>query len=237
MASTAPRPLRVDQLLSRYGYCSRREAALWVRAGRVVRGTEVLEDVEARVRPAEVRVDGEVIEAPDGLVAMLHKPAGVVCSRDEREGPSVFDRLPARWSARNPPVACVGRLDKDTTGLLLVTDVGALVHRWTSPRQHVEKLYEFEVKGELKPEMVALFAAGTLQLEDEDAPCRPARLEILSPTHGRLTLVEGKYHQVKRMLASQRCEVTRLHRAAVGEYTLGDLPVGEWRLLPVPAGL
>lgn len=234
MSGTSLRPLRLDQLLSRYGYCSRREAGYWVRAGRVTRAGVPLEEAEERVQPTEVLVDGAPVEAPEGLLAMVHKPAGVVCSRDEREGQTIFDLLPPRWSTRNPPVAAVGRLDKDTTGLILVTDVGALVHRWTSPRHHVEKVYEFEVEGRLEPAMVALFAAGTLLLEDEDTPCRPARLEIESPNRGRLTLVEGRYHQVKRMLASQGCTVTRLHRVSVGDYQLGDLEVGAWRLLPMP---
>ena len=134
------------------------------------------------------------------------------------------------------PVTSVGRLDKDTTGVLLITDQGTLVQRWTSPRHKVEKVYEATVDADLKPELVALFAAGTLQLEDEDKPCLPAKLEILGPREARLTLVEGKYHQVKRMFASQGCVVTRLHRSRFGNYALDGLEPGQWRVLDL-AGL
>src|SRR5262245_39517159 len=143
------RGLRLDQLLSRCGYCSRREAATWLRAGRVTVDGERSVESDRRVDPARVRVDGEPADWPAGLLAMLHKPAGVVCSRDEREGASIYELLPGRWIRRNPPVTSVGRLDRDTTGLLLITDSGELVHRWTSPRHRVEKTYEITVDGTL----------------------------------------------------------------------------------------
>ena len=231
------RGVRLDQLLSKCGYCSRREAQLWVRAGRVTRPDgETWDDTSERVDPAEVRVDGETVENPDGLLAVLHKPVGVVCSRGEREGPSIYGLLPDRWSRRNPPITSVGRLDKDTSGLLLLTDSGELVHRWTSPRHHVEKVYEVTVSGELRPEWIVVFGSGTLQLEDEERPCLPARLEILSKHDARLVLTEGKFHQVRRMFAAVGVEVLRLHRPRFGEYELGDLAPGQWRLLPLPEG-
>jgi 16S rRNA pseudouridine516 synthase len=229
-----PRGARVDQLLSRCGYCSRRESFLWVRAGRVTCNDVPVEDPGERVDPAAVRIDGKPVEAPDGLLAMLHKPLGVVCAHGDRDGPSVYGLLPERWSRRNPVVTSIGRLDKDTSGLLLLTDLGELVHRFTSPRHHVEKTYEVVVDEPLRPELVERFAAGTLVLEGEDRPCLPARLEIRSEREARLILTEGKFHQVRRMFAAVGSTVIRLHRSRVGAYELGDLPAGEWRLLPLP---
>jgi 16S rRNA pseudouridine516 synthase len=233
--STPQKPRRLDQMLSAYGYCSRSEASRWVRAGRVrVRG-EICKASDAKALATDVLVDGEPLECPDGILALLHKPSGYVCSHESREGPAVYDLLPPRWLKRNPPVTTIGRLDKDTTGVLLITDLGELVQRWTSPKHKVSKIYEVTVNADLRPELVELFAAGTLMIEGEYKPCLPAKLEILSPRTARLELVEGRYHQVKRMFAEQGCEAVRLHRSRVGEFELGDLTPGQWRLLPLPA--
>lgn len=226
---------RLDQILSSYGYCSRSEARGWLRGGRVTVSGEVAEKPEAKADPSMVLIDGQPIEAPEGLLAIYHKPAGLVCSRDEREGPSIYGALPARWSQRNPPVTSIGRLDKDTTGLLFITDIGDLVQRWTSPKHKVPKIYEVTVDHDLPPGIVELFAAGTLQLEDEDKPCLPAKLEILGAREARLELIEGKFHQVKRMFGSQGCTVVRLHRSRFGDFDLNGLAEGEWRLIDPPA--
>jgi 16S rRNA pseudouridine516 synthase len=223
---------RLDQLLANLGYCSRREARAWIQAGRVtVRGT-LNDDFGAKADPADVRVDGEPLDHPDGLLLLLHKPAGLVCSHDEREGPNVYSLLPERWRRRNPAVTSVGRLDKDTSGLLLLTDQSGLVHRLTAPKHKVPKVYRATVGADLPPGLVPLFASGTLLLKDEPAPCAPAELKILAPRAAELTLTEGRYHQVRRMFASQGCEVLTLHRARFGDLELGDLPPGRWRELP-----
>jgi 16S rRNA pseudouridine516 synthase len=229
------KPRRLDQLLSRYGYCSRSEARAWLRAGRVtVRGVAARE-TDDKALAADLLIDGQPIEAPGGLLALFHKPTGCICSHDERDGATIYSLLPARWTQRNPPVTSVGRLDRDTTGVLLLTDDGALVQRWTSPRHKVPKVYEATVDANLRPEWVALFASGELILDDEDKPCLPAKLEILSPREARLELVEGRYHQVKRMFASQGCSVTRLHRSHFGDFDVSSLAPGQWRLLEFPA--
>ncbi len=202
---------------------------MWVRGGRVLVGGQRAEAVEQKARAADVVVDGEPLDSPEGILVLLHKPAGYVCSHDTKEGPRVFDLLPPRWLERNPPVTTVGRLDKDATGALVITDRGDLVHQWTSPKRHVTKLYEVTVDRDLDASLVKLFAAGTLVLEDEHKPCLPAKLEIIAAREARLELTEGKYHQVKRMFGSQGWTVTRLHRSRFGEFELGDLPVGQWR--------
>lgn len=222
---------RLDQLLSSLGYCSRREAVSWVKNGRVLLGETVLRKPDVKVDPLLVTVDGEPLEAPNGLLAILHKPVGYVCTHSEGEGPNVYELLPDQWLRRNPAVTSVGRLDKETSGLLLVTDIGELVHRHTSPKSVIEKAYIAEVDRDLEASLVQVFAQGDLMLRSEEKPCLPARLEILAERTARLTLTEGRYHQVRRMFASQGWHVEKLHRERVGSYTLEDLPEGEWRLV------
>jgi 16S rRNA pseudouridine516 synthase len=141
----------------------------------------------------------------------------------------VYSLLPERWSRRNPPITSVGRLDKETTGLLLITDRGELVQRWTSPRHKVTKRYEVVSDQDLDPDLVPLFASGTLRLPDDADPCLPANLVLTGVRSAHLDLVEGRYHQVRRMFASQGFRVTSLHRSLFGALELGDLPPGQWR--------
>ncbi len=220
---------RIDQMLSRHGYCSRGESRGWLKAGRVRIGDLIAKDPSEKVLLADLRIDGEPVDHPEGILGMLHKPAGLVCSRDEREGANVFSLLPERWSRRNPPITSVGRLDKETTGLLLITDRGELVQRWTSPRHKVTKRYEVLVDQDLTPELIPLFASGTLRLPDESDPCLPATLTLTGTRTASLDLIEGRYHQVRRMFASQGFRVESLHRSRFGALDLGDLPPGQWR--------
>lgn len=224
---------RLDQLLANLGYCSRREARDWIDDGRVEVAGRIADDPGAKSSPAAVRVDGEPLDHPDGLLLLLHKPVGLVCSHDAREGPSVYGLLPARWQRRNPQVTSIGRLDKDTSGLLLLTDQTDLVHRLTSPKHKVPKIYRATLDADLPPHLGELFASGTLLLRGECEPCAPAELRVLGPREAELTLTEGRYHQVRRMFASQGCEVLTLHRVRFGHLELGDLAPGQWRELPL----
>lgn len=222
---------RIDQLLANLGYCSRREARGWVNAGRITVDGQPVKNSGLKVDPARVLIDGEPPDHPDGLILLLHKPTGLVCSHDEREGPAVYDLLPPRWRARNPVVTSVGRLDKDTSGLILLTDQSSWVHRLTSPKHKVPKIYRAMVDRDLDPALIDLFAAGTLQLEGEKAPCAPAQLVIREPRVAELTLIEGKYHQVRRMFAAQGWTVTALHRERFGQLTLEGVAESTWREL------
>ena len=233
-----PKAERVDRLLSRLGYCTRSEAKRWVSAGRVTVGAMAVTRADAKVSigggPDDaVKVDGEPLEHPHGLVAVMNKPAGRVCSHDPREGPSVYDLLPDRWRRRSPGVEAVGRLDKDTTGLLLFTDDGNLLHRLTSPRKDVPKVYRLETDVDIPMKAAAVFAAGELTLNGENKPCLPATLRTSekSARTATLELREGKFHQVKRMMLSQGCAVTRLHRESFGGLTLSGLAEAEVRVL------
>ena len=224
---------RLDQLLANLGYCSRREARDWIASGAVTVRGEVAEDFGAKAEAADVRVDGEPLDHPDGLLLVLNKPLGLVCSHELREGPNVYSLLPPRWQRRNPIVTSIGRLDKDTSGLLLLTDHSVLVHRLTSPKHKVPKIYRATVDRDLAPELVALFAGGTLMLDEETKPCAPAELKIISPREAEVTLTEGRYHQVRRMFAAAGATVLTLRREKFGALALGDLAPGTWRELPL----
>lgn len=221
--------MRLDAILSRYGYCSRREAAQWIKRGRVTVNGVVAKSPSAKAELNEVLVNGEPIEFPDGLYVALNKPLGCTCSHRE-EGELVYDLLPQRWLNRGDGVSSVGRLDKETSGLLLLTDDGAFVHALTSPKRHVPKVYEFECSAPVPQSAVALFASGELLLNGEKTPCLPAELEITGECTGRLTLHEGRYHQVRRMLAAVGAPVEVLTRIAIGPLTLAELNLapGEW---------
>ena len=222
--------MRADAVLSRYGYCSRREAPLWIRAGRLVRrGGEVLRRPAEQVDPSELLVDGEPVPFVNGLYVAFHKPTGCSCSHRE-QGRLVYDLLPPQWLRRSEGISTVGRLDKETSGLLLITDDGRFVHALTSPKRHVPKVYAYECAEPVPASAVELFASGSLLLEGETAPCLPAQLVRETPTSGRLTLHEGRYHQVRRMLAAVGAPVTKLHRISIGPLSLEDLGLapGEW---------
>jgi 16S rRNA pseudouridine516 synthase len=223
---------RIDQLLASLGYGTRREVREWIRAGRVtVRGAPE-RDPGASVEPGDVRIDGEPPDHPGELLILLNKPAGRVCSHDPAEGPSVYGLLPARWQRRNPQVTSVGRLDKETTGLLLLTDRSEIVHRLTSPRHGVPKAYRATLDREPPAGAEEIFASGRCVLAGEDKPCAPAQLRRIGDRAAELTITEGRYRQVRRMFAAQGCEVLELHRFRFGDLELGDLAPGQWTELP-----
>ena len=228
--------LRLDRLLANLGYGSRREVQALARAGEVTLDGAPLLDPEARVAidpglPARMRVQGARLDPPPGVVLMLHKPAGHTCSHKEG-GALVVDLLPPRWRRREPKISTVGRLDKETTGLLLLTDDGDLLHRIISPRRHVPKRYLAELARPLRGAEAALFAAGGLRLEGDDKPLAPAVLEPLGPTRAHLTVTEGRYHQVRRMFAAVGNHVEALHRDRLGGLHLpADLAPGRWTVL------
>ncbi|MBL8913885.1 MAG: rRNA pseudouridine synthase [Archangium sp.] len=224
---------RVDQLLSALGYCSRKEARALCADGRVELDGAALTDASERVDGTRVTLDGEPLEFPDGLLVLFHKPAGVVCTHDSREGQRVYDLLPPRWQQRDPKVTTVGRLDKETSGLLVVTDQGALVQRMTSPKHHVEKTYVATLDADVPASLVDVFARGIeLREGNETERTEPAVLRINSAREAEVTVKEGRYHQVRRMFAAQGLHVVTLHRTRFGPWRLdASLAPGEWRAL------
>lgn len=228
--------LRLDRLLGNLGYGSRKEIQGLSRAGGVTLDGVELTDASAKVEitadlPMRMQVDGEPVDPPPGLILMLHKPLGVTCSHKEA-GALVYDLLPARWRRRDPAISTVGRLDKDTSGLLLLTDDGALLHRIIAPSARIEKRYRASLARPLTGTEADLFASGTLMLESEATPLLPARLEPISDTEAFLTLTEGRYHQVRRMFAAVGNHVVSLHRDRIGGLALPeDLAAGHYRVL------
>ena len=225
------------QVLFSQGFGTRRECESLVAAGFVSLAGEVCDDPWREVEPEglEFGVQGQRWPYREKALVMLHKPAGYECSQKPKHHPSVLSLLPAPLRVRG--VQPVGRLDEDTTGLLLLTDDGALIHRLTSPRHHVPKVYEVRCKHPVDEAQLAALRAGVV-LDDDPAPVRAAACEA-DGTHGlRLTLTEGKYHQVKRMVAAAGNRVEALHRSAFGVLVLpADLAPGQWRWVEGPQAL
>jgi len=222
--------MKLVRLLANLGYGSRKQVAAMFREGLVTDAAGEVLYADDKVEHAEVRFEGEPLDPPQGILLMLNKPTGYTCSRKD-VGRLVYDLLPPRFALRNPVLSTVGRLDRDTSGLLLFTDDGQLLHRIISPKAAVAKVYEATLAEDLRGDEAATFAAGTLMLEGETEPLEPAALEVLGPRHARLTLTEGRYHQARRMFAAVGNHVVALERTALGGLALDGLPSGEWRLL------
>ncbi|PIQ38469.1 MAG: 16S rRNA pseudouridine(516) synthase [Lysobacterales bacterium CG17_big_fil_post_rev_8_21_14_2_50_64_11] len=222
--------MKLVKLLSNLGYGSRKQVTQMLRNGWVMRADGSTLGPDDRADPADIVVDDEPLDPPPGMVLMLHKPLGCTCSTRDAGG-VVYDWLPPRFRLRNPVLSCVGRLDRDTSGLLLMTDDGALLHRIIAPKARLVKVYEATLAEDLRGDEAAIFASGTLLLESETTPLAPAQLQVLGPRHARLAMIEGRYHQVRRMFAAQGNHVLSLHRVSIGGLGLGDLAAGQWRLL------
>ncbi|OYU99808.1 MAG: 16S rRNA pseudouridine(516) synthase [Burkholderiales bacterium PBB5] len=233
MASTAPsaRPQRLDDLLFSQGFGTRRVCAGMIDAGLVKVGGQLVTDPAAAFNPIGLHfdVEGQAWESHPSALVLLHKPTGYECSQKPKHWPSVMMLLPVPLRARG--VQPVGRLDQDTTGLLLLTEDGALIHRLTSPKHHVPKVYEVTTARPVDEAQVARLRSGVV-LDDDPAPVRAEGCEATGEFSLRLTLVQGKYHQVKRMIAAVGNHCAGLHRSAIGELTLADGPApGKWRFV------
>jgi 16S rRNA pseudouridine516 synthase len=234
--SKGPTNARLDRLLANMGYGSRREIGLMAGAGWITLDGALVKDVGARLSltpdlPQRLLIRGKPLDPLPGMAIMIHKPVGVTCSRKEAGG-LIYDLLPDRWRAREPALSTVGRLDKETSGLLLMTDDGDLLHRIISPKSHVPKRYVVELDRPLTGGEGAVFASGDMMLEGEHKPLLPAELEVTGETSAILVLHEGRYHQVRRMFAAIGNHVTALHRDTIGSLVLpADLAAGHIRLM------
>ena len=222
--------MKLVKLIANLGYGSRKDVARMFRQGRVTDPAGEILYADDQVAHADVRLDGEPLDPPAPLAVLLHKPVGTTCSTKD-PGRVVYDLLPPRFRLRAPLLSPVGRLDRDTSGMLLLTDDGALLHRIVSPKAHLPKVYEATLAHDLRGDEAALFASGTLQLESDTTPLAPADLEAIAPRLARLTLTEGRYHQVRRMFAAVGNHVEALHRSRIGGLDLGELAPGAWRIL------
>ncbi len=222
--------MKLVKLLANLGYGSRKDVTTLLRNGWVTRrdGSEL--GVDDSAAHDDILLDDEPLDPAQGMILMLHKPVGYTCSTKDT-GRLIYDLLPPRFRLRNPVLSSVGRLDRDTSGLLLMTDDGALLHRITSPKAHLPKVYEAVLASDLRGDEAAIFASGELMLESENQPLAPAILTMMEPRRARIATIEGRYHQVRRMFAAVGNHVESLHRVSIGGLTLGDLAPGAWRLL------
>ncbi|MDO4750185.1 MAG: pseudouridine synthase [Eubacteriales bacterium] len=224
--------IRLDRFISETMGLSRKEARSFIKSGRVTADGCAVTSPDERVDPEHMTLeaDGCVLKAQGPAYIMLNKPAGVLSATEDSRQKTVLDLLPESLSRRG--MFPVGRLDKDTTGLLLLTDDGDFAHRVISPKSRVPKLYEAEMAGEAGEEDVRAFADGLIL--GDGTQCLPARLELLGGSHVRVEVFEGRYHQVRRMLASRGLPVIALKRLRIGALWLDtNLMEGESRLLTV----
>ena len=220
---------RLDKFLVECGVGSRSQVKEILKAGRITVDGTVVRDNSCKIEPKTqtVCLDGEVLGGRRRVVAMLNKPAGFITATEDKSERTVMELLPQELLRQD--VKPVGRLDKETEGLLLFTNDGDLLHRLISPKKEVPKVYYARHEGQAGQEDVAAFAAG-LTLRDGTV-CLPAKLEPLGPGESLITVCEGKYHQVRRMMASRQMTVLYLERRQEGALTLGDLPRGHVREL------
>ena len=234
------KPMRLEDILFSQGFGTRRVCAGLVQQGYVSVNGEVQQDPGIFFEPENLKFKVQGTEWPyfDRAYLMLHKPLGTECSQKPSTWPSIYTLLPSALRLRPQKatvqgVQAVGRLDQDTTGLLLLTDDGKFIHRMSSPKHHMPKVYEVTTKHDITEEQVEKLLVGVV-LDDSPKPVKAAACEKVSDTHLKLTLTEGKYHQVKRMLAAVGNRVEGLHRSAIGNLQLPeDLAPGQWRwILP-----
>ena len=223
--------MKLVKLLANLGYGSRKDVTRLIRNGWLTRRDGSTVGLDDDYVHDDLLVDDEPIDPPQGVLILLNKPIGYTCSTKD-PGRVVYDLLPERFRYRNPVLSTVGRLDRDTSGLLMLTDDGQLLHRIISPKAELPKVYEVELAEDLRGDEAVLFAAGTLLLESETTPLAPAVMETIDARNARLTLIEGRYHQVRRMFAATGNRVLGLHRSRTGMLDLAGLGPGQWRIVP-----
>jgi len=223
---------RLDKLLTCLGYGLRNDVRFWIKDGLITIDGELAKSPSQKVTPDQVLLMEKSLDHPYGLTVIYHKPLDTVCSRKE-DGRLIYADFPERWIGRKPALSSVGRLDKDTSGLLIITDDGQLNHQLTSPKKHISKTYAVTLDRALNGTEAEEFSNGKLVLEGEEKPCLPAELTIHDEKHVSLVLHEGRYHQVRRMFAAVGNHVEALQRTHIGALSLDDtaLAPGEYRTL------
>ncbi|AEO04438.1 rRNA pseudouridine synthase [Listeria monocytogenes] len=222
--------MRLDKLLSHTGFGSRKEVKPLLKSGAVVVNGTIQKDSKTQVNPDkdQITVHGTPVVYQEFVYFMLHKPQNVVSATEDNVSETVIDLLAQEDTLTDP--FPVGRLDKDTEGLLIITNDGTLAHNLLSPKKHIDKTYYAKIDGDVTAADVEAFAAG-IELDD-GYTCKPARLEIITPNEIKVTIQEGKFHQVKRMFAARGKSVSYLKRISMGNLQLDEsLALGEYRPL------
>jgi 16S rRNA pseudouridine516 synthase len=237
MKATPLKPMRLEDILFSQGFGTRRVCAGLVQQGFVQVQGETITDAGAFFELHDLHFTVQGTDWPFKALAylLLNKPTGTECSQKPSTWPSIYSLLPPPLRQRPQKAAvqgvqAVGRLDQDTTGMLLLTDDGQFIHKMSSPKHHVPKVYEVTTKHPITPEMVERLLSGVV-LDDDPRPVKAAACQAVGELHLKLTLTEGKYHQVKRMLAAVGNRVEGLHRSQIGGLVLNDLAPGQWRWL------
>ncbi|OCL86981.1 Ribosomal small subunit pseudouridine synthase A [Aliarcobacter thereius] len=220
---------RVDAHLSSLGYCSRSEAKRFLKQNEVCINENRVYNTSIKAKHSEITVNGKKLD-DEKLLILLNKPEDYICSHNDA-GKLIYSLLPQRYQNRNPKISTIGRLDIDTTGAILFTDDGDLNHRLTSPKKDIKKVYEVSLEKPLKGDEKELFASGEIVLNNETKALKPAILKVINPNLVHLEIVEGKYHQVKRMFAYTGNKVIKLHRLDFSGFKVEDLEIGEFKLL------
>lgn len=227
--------MRLDRLLSNLGYGGRKEMTMaikneWLEIdGERVTKPNFAVDLSL-IEQGRITFDGEKLDPLYPFTIMLNKPVGYTCSHKDA-GDIIYDLLPERFANRKPTLSMVGRLDKYSSGQLLLSDDGDLVHRITHSKSHAPKHYCVELRDDLKGNEAAVFASGEMMLEDDEKPLKPAQWSAENSRKGVMILHEGRYHQIRRMFEGLGNEVISLHRFQTGGLGLGDLEKGKWRVL------
>ncbi|WP_271002084.1 pseudouridine synthase [Listeria seeligeri] len=222
--------MRLDKLLSHTGFGSRREVKPLLKSGSVVVNGVIQKDSKSQVNPEkdQITVHGNPVIYQEFVYFMLHKPQNVVSATEDNLSETVIDLLAQEDTLTNP--FPVGRLDKDTEGLLIITNDGTLAHNLLSPKKHIDKTYYAKIEGDVTAADVEAFRTGITL--DDGYTCKPAHLEIMTPNEIKVTIQEGKFHQVKRMFAATGKTVTYLKRISMGKLMLDEsLGLGEYRPL------
>jgi 16S rRNA pseudouridine516 synthase len=221
--------MKLVKLLANLGYGSRKEVDKLLRSGAVTNPAGVPYKHKDDAEPDDVRVAGDPLDPISPLVIVLNKPEGFTCSTED-PGDTIYDLLPPRFSKRNPGLNPVGRLDKDTTGMLLMTDDGKFLHQVIHPKSECLKVYHVLLDRPLQGNEAEIFGSGAMMLESENKPLLPAGFESLGEREALVTLHEGRYHQVRRMFAAVGNHVLSLKRISIGGFKLPEeLEEGEWR--------
>ena len=224
--------IRLDRLLANLGYGSRKEVSGAIKRGVLRHGMAVLRDPSAQIDEKiipELTYDGEALDPPSPLTLILNKPKNNTCSHDEM-GLLVYDLLPPRFKHRTPPLSTAGRLDKDSTGLVVLTDDGQLLHKIISPKVHVSKHYRVTLRDELKGDEAATFFSGVFCMAGDTKPLKPALWQATGAKDGIMILQEGRFRQIRRMFETIGNYVEELHRFKIGGLKLENIAEGEYRL-------
>jgi 16S rRNA pseudouridine516 synthase len=226
-----PSKIRLDRLLSNLGYGSRKDIATLMKHGRISPSKPVSSLIDlAQGEHENLFIDGEKCDPIAPLTLILNKPQNYTCSHDE-DGLLIYDLLPPRFSKREPKLSAAGRLDKDSTGLVLITDDGDLLHRIISPKKQITKKYKVVLRDDLQGTESAIFASGDLTFVNDTKPLKPALWTPHDAKSGIMELQEGRFHQIRRMFRSLGNEVVDLHRFQIGNLRLEDLPMSQYRVL------